>query len=150
MVAERGEEILKEIVNQIRAYDTYGTWEKKSDHDILNNLFLTKPEKQASLSLMGHCEVDPKALLKLHAYFKAIGALIEKSSGLLTSVVINLDEEGNGIVLIYSGRLILVNKSIRDANKFRFKSLDEMALQAQKFIDKALELLEKYREVANI
>ncbi len=150
MVAERGEEILKEIVNQIRAYDTYGTWEKKSDHDILNNLFLTKPEKQASLSLMGHCEVDPKALLKLHAYFKAIGALIEKSSGLLTSVVINLDEEGNGIVLIYSGRLILVNKSIRDANKFRFKSLDEMALQAQKFIDKALELLEKYSEVANI
>ncbi len=150
MVAERGEEILKEIVNQIRAYDTYGTWEKKSDHDILNNLFLTKPEKQASLSLMGHCEVDPKALLKLHAYFKAIGVLIEKSSGLLTSVVINLDEEGNGIVLIYSGRLILVNKSIRDANKFRFKSLDEMALQAQKFIDKALELLEKYSEVANI
>ncbi len=150
MVAERGEEILKEIVNQIRAYDTYGTWEKKSDHDILNHLFLTKPEKQASLSLMGHCEVDPKALLKLHAYFKAIGVLIEKSSGLLTSVVINLDEEGNGIVLIYSGRLILVNKSIRDANKFRFKSLDEMALQAQKFIDKALELLEKYREVANI
>lgn len=150
MVAERGEEILKEIVNQIRAYDTYGTWEKKSDHDILNHLFLTKPEKQASLSLMGHCEVDPKALLKLHAYFKAIGVLIEKSSGLLTSVVINLDEEGNGIVLIYSGRLILVNKSIRDANKFRFKSLDEMALQAQKFIDKALELLEKYSEVANI
>ncbi len=150
MVAERGEEILKEIVNQIRAYDTYGTWEKKSDHDILNHLFLTKPEKQASLSLMGHCEVDPKALLKLHAYFKAIGVLIEKSSGLLTSVVINLDEEGNGIVLIYSGRLILVNKSIRDANKFRFKSLDEMALQAQKFIDKALELVEKYSEVANI
>lgn len=150
MVAERGEEILKEIVNQIRAYDTYRTWEKKSDHDILNHLFLTKPEKQASLSLMGHCEVDPKALLKLHAYFKAIGVLIEKSSGLLTSVVINLDEEGNGIVLIYSGRLILVNKSIRDANKFRFKSLDEMALQAQKFIDKALELVEKYSEVANI
>ncbi len=150
MVAERREEILKEIVNQIRAYDTYGTWEKKSDHDILNHLFLTKPEKQASLSLMGHCEVDPKALLKLHAYFKAIGVLIEKSSGLLTSVVINLDEEGNGIVLIYSGRLILVNKSIRDANKFRFKSLDEMALQAQKFIDKALELVEKYSEVANI
>lgn len=150
MVAERGEEILKEIVNQVRAYDTYGTWEKKSDHDILNHLFLTKPEKQPSLSLMGHCEVDPKALLKLHAYFKAIGALIEKSSGLLTSVVINLDEEGNGIVLIYSGRLILVNKSIRDANKFRFKSLDEMALQAQRFIDKALELVEKYREVANI
>lgn len=149
MVAERGEEILKEIVNQVRAYDTYGTWEKKSDHDILNHLFLTKPEKQASLSLMGHCEVDPKALLKLHAYFKAIGVLIEKSSGLLTSVVINLDEEGNGIVLIYSGRLILVNKSIRDANKFRFKSLDEMALQAQKFIDKALELLKKYREVAS-
>jgi Hypothetical protein All1435 len=87
-------------------------------------------------------------MLKIYAYFKALGVTIEKLSGMLTSVVINIDDEGNGNVLIYSGRLILLNKTIRDANKFSFKSIEDMLKQGLKVINGAIQLLEKYEEVA--
>ena len=34
-----GEVFLKEIDSQVRAYDTYGTWEKRSDEDLLKEFF---------------------------------------------------------------------------------------------------------------
>lgn len=142
--------ILKEVVNQVRNYDFYGAWAKKSDENILEQLFLSKPEKKSSVSLIGHCEVDPKAILKIHAYFKAIGVVLEKLSGLLTSVVINIDEEGNGIILIYAGRLILLNKVIRDANRFHFKSLEDMVSKAQRIIESSLELVDRYEQVTKL
>ncbi|MCX8076599.1 MAG: NifX-associated nitrogen fixation protein [Aquificaceae bacterium] len=150
MVADvnAGELLLKEVVSQVRAYDTYGTWDKKSDEDILQDFL--KRETKKSLSFMGHCEVDPKTTLKIYAYFKAIGAVVEKLSGYITSVVINLDHEGNGSVLIYTGRLILVNKTIRDASKFGFKSFEDMKSQGEKLVEKSIKLLEEHPEVARL
>ena len=83
-----------------------------------------KGENKNPLSHLGLCQIDPKAMLKIYAYFKALGATIEKLSGFITSVVLNMDDEGNGTVLIYTGRLILVNKSIRNAHMFGFKSIE--------------------------
>uniref|UniRef100_A0A7C2ZJN3 DUF269 domain-containing protein n=1 Tax=Hydrogenobacter sp. TaxID=2152829 RepID=A0A7C2ZJN3_9AQUI len=143
-----GEVFLKEIVSQVRAYDTYGTWEKRSDEDLLKEFL--KGENKKPLSLMGHCQIDPKAMLKIYAYFKALGATIEKLSGFITSVVINMDDEGNGTVLIYTGRLILVNKSIRNAHMFGFKSIEDMKSQGEKLIHKALHFLENHTEVARL
>ncbi|MFN3813206.1 MAG: DUF269 domain-containing protein [Aquificaceae bacterium] len=137
-----GEILLKEIVNQVRAYDTYGAWEKKSNEDLLKE-FLKSGSKK-SLSLVGHCEVDPKATLKAYAYFKAIGATIEKLSGFITSVMINLDDEGNGTVLIYTGRLILVYRTIRNVNIFGFNSIEDIKSQGEKLISQALHVLESY------
>lgn len=150
MVIEEGlgEIFLKEIVNQVRAYDTYGTWEKKSNEDLLKEFL--KGGSKKPLSLVGHCEIDPKAMLKIYAYFKALGAIIEKLSGFITSVVINMDDEGNGTVLIYTGRFILVNKTIRNANMFGFNSIDDMRSQGEKLIHKALHFLESYAEVARL
>jgi len=150
MVVEEGlsKDLLKNIVSQLRAYDTYGTWDKRSDEDLLKE-FLKKEEKtHSNINLTGHCAVDPKTMLKIYAYFKALGVTIEKLSGMLTSVVINIDDEGNGNVLIYSGRLILLNKTIRDANKFSFKSIEDMLKQGLKVINGAMQHLEKYEEVA--
>ncbi len=143
-----GEDFIKEVVRHIRAYDTYRTWEKRSDEEILKDFL--KGDSKRSLSFAGHCETDPKVILRIHAFFKAVTSIIEKLSGFITSAVINIDGEGNGIVLIYAGRLILINKTIRDANRFRFKSLDHIRSEGEKLIEKALDLLEKYQEVAKI
>ncbi|ADC89062.1 conserved hypothetical protein [Thermocrinis albus DSM 14484] len=143
-----GEEVLKEIVRQVRAYDTYGTWEKRKDEDILKEFLKTSSKQIAHAG--GSCSLDPRAMLKLHAYFKALGVIIERLSGYLTSAVINIDHEGNGTVILYAGRLILINKSIRDANNFGFKSTDNIKQEAEKLINKALQLIEKYEEVCKI
>lgn len=151
VVDERtAEEFMKEVVNQVRAYDTYGTWEKRGDEDLLKEFLKGETNKPASFNFGGHCAVDPKAMLKIYAYFKALGVVIERRSNILTSTVINMDYEGNGNVIVYSGRLVLVNKTIRDANRFGFKSLEDMAKQGLKMIEKATQLLEKYEEVARL
>ena len=90
-----GEVFLKEIVSHERAYVTYGTWEKRSDVDLLMEFL--KCVNKKPLSVMGHCQIDPKAMLKIYAYFNALGATIEKLSGFITSVVINMDDEGNAL-----------------------------------------------------
>jgi len=61
---ELSKELLKNIVSQLRAYDTYGTWDKRSDEDLLKE-FLKKEEKtHSNINLTGHCAVDPKTMLK--------------------------------------------------------------------------------------
>lgn len=144
------EDFLKEVVNQLRAYDTYGTWEKRSDEDLLKEFLKKEESKNVSLNFGGHCAVDPKAMLKIYTYFKALGVLIERLSGLITSTIVNLDDEGNGVVLIYAGRLVLVNKTIRDANRFGFKSLEDMSNQGVKMLESAMRLIERYGEVARL
>lgn len=147
---ELGQDFLREIVNHVRAYDTYSIWSKKSDKDILSE-FLKRAAKESKASeLTGHCEIDPKAMLKIYSYFKAIGSILEKQTGIIISVIINLDDEGNGVIIVYAGRLILINKSIRDANGFGFKSIEDIELQGRKLIEKALVVLENYKEVAKL
>ena len=141
---------LKKIVSQIRAYDTYGTWDKRKDEDIIKDF--VKDTKKPKMDIMsgGHCEVDPKALLKIQSFYKAVAFSIEKNIGVMCSTVLNLDHEGSGLLLIYAGRLILILKGIRDAGSFGFKSVEAIEKEGQKLIESALKIYEKYKEVANI
>ena len=46
------------------------------------------------------------------------------------------------------GKLIVVNKTLRDIHRFGFASLEKMCEQSEQMINKAKELIEKYNEVA--
>ncbi len=141
---------LKEIVSQIRAYDTYGTWDKRKDEDIIKDFI--KDSKKPKVEIMGgsHCELDPKTLLKIQSFYKAVTFTIEKAINTMCSTLLNLDHEGSGILLIYAGRLILILKGVRDAGSFGFKNIEAIEKEGQKLIESALKIYEKYQEVANI
>lgn len=140
------ENFLDELTNQLRAYDIYGIWAKKSNQELVKEFIKNNISK--SISLIGHCEIDPKAVMKIYAFYKTVAALIEKETGLITSVVVNLDEEGNGRVIIYTGRLILHSITIRDANNFGFKSVEDIQQKGIKLVNKGTEIADKFREVA--
>ncbi|MGY2945011.1 NifX-associated nitrogen fixation protein [Thermostichus sp. MS-CIW-34] len=139
--------ILQEIVRQLRAADPYGTYRTWSDELLLKPFVVTKAQKR-QISLEG--EVDPAVRSRILIYYRAIAALIEKETGLLAQVVLDLNSEGFGWVLVFSGRLLLVVNTLRDAHRFGFESLEQLTEKATALIDKGIQLARTYPEVGQL
>lgn len=63
--------------------------------------------------------------------------------------MINLSHEGFGWALVFSGHLLVVSKTLRDAQRFGYESMEKLAAEGEKLTKSAVELATKYREVTN-
>ena len=138
---------LKTIVQQIRASDAYGTYRNWSDELLLRPYILSKRDRR-DISVEG--SVEPATVGRITAFYQAIAACIEQETRQLSQVVIDLNQEGFGWVLIFSGRLILVSKTLRDAHRFSFTSFEKLAEEGEKRIQQGIDLAEQYPNVCNI
>jgi probable nitrogen fixation protein len=66
----------------------------------------------------------------------------------MAAPIVNLSHEGFGRALIMVGKLIVVDKILRDTHRFGFSSLEDMREKSDKTIARALELIEKYHNAA--
>jgi len=140
-------EVVAEMVKQLRALDTYDTYEGWPEEKIIDPLVMTK-ERKREIPIIG--DPDETTLARVKAYYNSIASLIEKKSGLMAVPVINITHEGFGRAFILVGKLIIVDKVLRDIHRFGFPSLEDMAEKTEKVIDKALALVDQYREVAEL
>ncbi len=136
---------VKEMVRQLRAIDNYGTYDTWTDEKVLAPLILTKSRK-AEIPLVG--DPDEETVSRVKAFYNAAAVSIEAKSALLTVSLVHLSHEGFGRVLLSTGRLILVDRSLRDVHRFGFASLEKLAEQGEKAITGALTILEKFPEAA--
>lgn len=139
--------ILQEIVRQLRAHAPYGTFRNWSDELILKPYVVTREQKK-KISVDG--EVDPITKSRIITFYRAIASLIEQETGLLSQVVIDLSHEGFGWVLVFSGRLLLVSKTLRDAQRFGFDSLEKVIAEGEKIAKSAIELANKHGDIAQL
>ncbi len=150
MDADTGEAALKdpfvvELIKQLRAQDTHGTWEGKSDAKLLEPYILTA-EQRRELPLMG--DPDPDTLWRLDLYHNAVGLAIERATGCMVSPMTKMSHEGFGRTVLTTGRLIVVNRYLRDVHRFGFASLDKLAQAGTKLVKEGVDMIEKYPEVA--
>ncbi|RAM52009.1 MAG: NifX-associated nitrogen fixation protein [Hapalosiphonaceae cyanobacterium JJU2] len=138
---------LKAIVQQIRGQDTYGVFRNWSDELILKPFVVSK-QKKREISVEG--EVDPVTIARIMAFYRAVAARIEQETGLLSQVVVDLSHEGFGWALVFSGRLLLTVKTLRDAHRFGFESLEKVAEEGEKLVQKGIELAQKFPEVGRL
>ncbi len=138
-------EVVAEMVKQLRALDTYDSYEGWPEEKIIDPLVMTK-ERKREIPIIG--DPDETTLARIKAYYNSIASLIEKKSGLMAVPVINITHEGFGRAFILVGKLIIVDKILRDVHRFGFSSLEDMAEKTEKVIDKAVALIDQYREVA--
>ncbi|MGJ3249082.1 MAG: NifX-associated nitrogen fixation protein [Elainellaceae cyanobacterium] len=138
---------LQAIVQQIRANDPYGTYRNWSDELLLKPYILSKAEKR-EISVEG--DVDPITKGRIFAFYRAIAARIEEETGKLATVVIDLSHEGFGWTLIFSGRLILVSRTLRDAQRFGYASLEKLNQEGEKLIQKGIEMATRFGEVCDL
>jgi probable nitrogen fixation protein len=137
----------KEMIKQMRALDSYGMYESWSSARILAPLVLTKERKQ-EIPVIG--DPDEVTMSRVKAYYNALATLIEAQCGLMAIPMINLTHEGFGRAVITVGKLVVLDKTLRDVHRFGFKTLEAMIEEAQKMIDAATDRAKKYPEVAEL
>lgn len=140
-------DFVKEISRQTRALDTYGQWDGKPIDAILAPFVLTKEAKR-EIPIIG--DPDDVTLSRVKAFYNAIAVLIEKECGKMAVPFIQITHEGFGRALIVVGKLVVMDKTLRDVHRFGFESVSKMKTEADKYLAVALELVGKYSEVAGL
>lgn len=140
-------DFMQEMVKQMRAIDTYGTYDDWSEAKILDPFVLTK-ERKAEIPIVG--DPDEITMSRVKAFYNSISSLIEKECRLMAVPMINLSHEGFGRAIITVGKLIVMDRTLRDVHRFGFKSLSKMKDEADKYLSVALEIIGKYPEVAGL
>jgi probable nitrogen fixation protein len=136
---------LKELIKQWRAQDLHGSWDKKADLDLLEPYILTR-EKRRELPMMG--DPDPETLWHMELFYNAVGLTMERITGVMVSPLMKLHHEGFGRLVLTAGRLIVINKNLRDVHRFGFESLEKLEAEGEKLVAAGVEWIERYPEVA--
>ncbi len=142
-----GTDFAVEMVRQMRAVDAYGTYDNWPAARILDPFVLNKEQKR-EIPVVG--DPDEIVISRVKAFYNAIAALIEKECGLMAVPTINLTHEGFGRALITVGKLVVMDKTLRDVHRFSFPTLSKMKDEADKVLSVALEIVGEYPKVAGL
>ena len=134
---------MKELQRQVKALDAYGQFDGWS----IDRLFEPFFRKYA---LDRSCTLDRAALSRISTFYQALAVLIEGECGQMVSPVININDEGFGRVLLIVGRLVVLDKTVRDAGRFSFAGPQAMQAEAEKLMAVAVGLIGKYPEPAKL
>ena len=137
----------KEMVRQMRAVDTYGTYDNWPVERILEPFVLTK-EKKREIPVIG--DPDEITMSRVKAFYNAISAMIEKECGQMAVPMINLTHEGFGRALITVGKLVVMDRTLRDVHRFGFPTLSKMKDEADKLLSVAVEIVGQHPKVAGM
>lgn len=140
-------DFIKEMARQMRALDTYGTYQGWTVDKILDPFIMTK-ERKAEIPLVG--DPDDVTISRVKAFYNAIAVMIEKECKLLAVPLVHLTHEGFGRALITVGKLVAVDKTLRDVHRFGFANLSKMKDEADKLLSVAIERIGQYPAVAGL
>lgn len=140
-------DFIQEMVKQMRAIDSYGTYDGWPVDRILAPYVVTK-EQRREMPVIG--DPDEILLSRIKAFYNAIASLIEKECGLMAVPMINITHEGFGRAVITVGKLVVMDKTLRDVHRYGYESLSKMKDEADKLLSVALSMVGKYPEVAGM
>lgn len=136
---------LQELVRQVRAHDAHGAWDGKADPEILRPFVVTR-EQRREIPLMG--DPDPDVLWRLELFHNAVGLLIEKRTGVPCAPLMKMHPEGFGRMVLLGGRLVVLNRFLRDVHRFGFDSLEKLADAGEKLVATGVEMIERLPDTA--
>ncbi|MBF0246499.1 MAG: NifX-associated nitrogen fixation protein [Alphaproteobacteria bacterium] len=140
-------DFIKEMVRQIRAIDSYGVYDTVSDAEVLDPLVLTKERKRA-IPVVG--DPDEETLARVKAFYNAIAAQTEAECGKMAMPMINISHEGFGRAIITVGKLVVMDRSLRDVHRFGFPSLSKMKDEADKLLSVATSIIGEHPDAAGM
>jgi probable nitrogen fixation protein len=137
--------LVAELVKQLRAHDTYDRAAGKGDAEILAP-YIVDAQKRRSIPIIDDPDAD--VLWRIELFYNAVGLAIERRTGIMVSTMIKMHQEGFGRVVLAAGRLIVVNKYLRDVHRFGFDSMEALAAQGDKLVDEAVNMIMRFPDVA--
>ncbi len=136
---------IQELIKQWRAQDAHGAWDRKTDLQLLDPYIVDK-ERRKQIPLMG--DPDPETIWRLELFYNAVGLVVERVTGVMVTPMMKMHHEGFGRMILAAGRLIVVNKQLRDIHRFGFNSWEKLAEEGEKLVAAGIQMIEKYPEVA--
>lgn len=136
---------VKQLAQVIRAEDSYGTWDDKSDADILHDFIVTKEERR-EIPIIG--DPDPDVMWRISKFYDAIGLMIEKQSGCMASQMQKMSHEGFGRIVLIAGKLVVVSKHLRDVHRFGFESWEKLGEAGEKLTSEAVAVIDTFPDAA--
>lgn len=137
---------VKELIKQWRAQDTHGAWEGKSNETLLAPYIITR-EQRREMPIIG--DPDPETLWRLELFYNAVGLAIERQTGSIATPMMKMSHEGFGRMVLMAGRLVVVNKHLRDVHRFGFESMDKLAAEGEKLVAAGVGMIRQFPDVVN-
>jgi len=136
-----------EMLRQMRAIDRYGVQDGWPLHKILDPFVLTV-ERRRRIPVID--DPDEDVISRVRAFYNDIAAMIEQECGRLAVPLVSITHEGFGRALITVGKLVVLDRTLRDVHRFGFASLSKMKDEADGHLSLALALVGRYPEVAGL
>lgn len=136
---------LAQLAAVIRAEDSYGQWDGKTDADLMAEYIVTKEERR-EIPIIG--DPEPEVMWRIAKFYDAVGLMVEKRTGCMASQMQKMSHEGFGRIVLIAGRLVVVTKHLRDVHRFGFDSWAKLAEAGDALIDSAVEMIERFPEAA--
>ncbi|HZG20655.1 MAG TPA: NifX-associated nitrogen fixation protein [Herbaspirillum sp.] len=137
---------VQELIKQWRAQDTHGAWDGKSNADLLAPYIITR-EQRREIPIIG--DPDPETLWRLELFYNAVGLAIERQTGSIATPMMKMSHEGFGRMVLMAGRLVVVNKHLRDVHRFGFESVEKLAEEGDKIVAAGVGMVRQFPEVVN-
>ncbi|MCK9929178.1 NifX-associated nitrogen fixation protein [Frankia sp. Mgl5] len=139
------EGFLRDLVDQLRAGDTYGNLDRLPDAQLISPFILTREQRR---QIASNCDIDAVIEGRVRSFYQAVAASVEKTTGVITTTVLDLNHEGFGRVIVFGGRLVVLSDVLRDVQRFGFNSIEDLAARGEAMVTAAAKLVDQWREVA--
>ncbi|WP_410514210.1 DUF269 domain-containing protein [Paenibacillus sp. BR2-3] len=139
---EMVEAFTRRLCNLLDTEDFFGRYATLSSQEKIATLFLASPEDKNQSDF--NCAVSPKVRLQVPLLFQAVAGVMEEKSGAIIQSAAEINGEGFGRALLYTGRIILVLKSLRAGFPFPFTSEDKAIRYGVACVEEGLAFLDKY------
>lgn len=92
--------------------------------------------------------LDPDVFWRIEVFHAAVGAAVERRTGIRARAVLRMHHEGLGQVMVVAGRLVVVSRFLRDAHAFGFASIPRLAEAGERLVAEGVEMVQRFPEVA--
>jgi probable nitrogen fixation protein len=126
---------LAEVIRQFRLLDRSEIYQNLSDESLLDRLLIPP---NSDCQIWGDRDVDPLSKMRLWAFYGAVTAEVERETGKLAQLFVNLSRCGLSSVLVSCGKLLVVFDLIQQVNCFGFESAEQLIEAGEKIAKAAI------------
>ncbi len=116
----------------------------ESDFKLLAPFVVSRARRAAPLS----GAPDPEVFWRIDVFHAAVGAAIERRTGVRCEPMLRMHHDGFGRVVLIAGRLVVLSRTLRDVEAFGFDSVEALSAAGEQLVAEGAELIERFPEIA--
>lgn len=125
-----------ELLKQFRLHDTSGYYQNWSNELLLNTL-IVPPSRERGMAR--NSQIDSSLYyLRVCAFYHTVAREIQRQTGRLPQIFINLSPKGSSSALIFCGNLLVVYELLEKVSSFGFESLEKLVNTGEHLIHNAV------------